>query len=127
MRSSKHYPLPNNTPKHSNVYISRNCAYILIYIDILIIFALKNNNSALAVVIVRTPCSQEFLLWLNHGRARYLQPLPQGFSLKTWVGWEKTQASAGHVYSLNILEKLIYMQPAGFALTEVEGSNSAKF
>ena len=46
------------------------------------------------------------------------QPRPQGFSLKKWVGREKALASAGHVYSLNIPEKLIYMQPAGFALTE---------
>ena len=52
------------------------------------------------------------------------QPRPQGFSLKKWVGREKALASAGHVYSLNIPEKLIYMQPAGFALTE--GSNNEK-
>ena len=54
----------------------------------------------------------------------FCQPRPQGFSLKKWVGREKALASAGHVYSLNILEKLIYMQPAGFALTE--GSNNGK-
>ena len=54
------------------------------------------------------------------------QPRPQGFSLKKWVGREKALASAGHVHSLNIPEKLIYMQPAGFALTEVERSNSGK-
>ena len=54
------------------------------------------------------------------------QPRPQGFSLKKWVGREKALASAGHVHSLNILEKLIYMQPAGFALTEVERSNNGK-
>ena len=54
------------------------------------------------------------------------QPRPQGFSLKKWVGREKTLASAGHVHSLNIPEKLIYMQPAGFALTEVERSNNGK-
>ena len=46
-------------------------------------------------------------------------------------GREKTLASAGHVQSLIIPEKLIYMQPAfalqpGFALTEVERSNSGK-
>ena len=52
------------------------------------------------------------------------QPRPQGFSLKKWVGREKALQSAGHVYSLNIPEKLIYMQPAGFALTE--GSNNGK-
>ena len=52
------------------------------------------------------------------------QPRPQGFSPKKWVGREKTLASAGHVYSLNIPEKLIYMQPAGFALTEE--SNNGK-
>ena len=52
------------------------------------------------------------------------QPRPQGFSLKKWVGREKALASAGHVHSLNIPEKLIYMQPAGFALTE--GSNNGK-
>ena len=34
---------------------------------------------------------------------------PQGFSLKKWVGREKARASAGHVYSLNIPEKLIFM------------------
>ena len=45
-------------------------------------------------------------------------------SLEKWVGREKALASAGHVYSLNIPEKLIYMQPAGFALTE--GSNNGK-
>ena len=55
-----------------------------------------------------------------------VQPRPQGFSLKKWVGREKALASAGHVYSLNIPEKLIYMQPAGFALTEVERSNNGK-
>ena len=54
------------------------------------------------------------------------QPRPQGFSLKKWVGREKALASAGHVHSLNIPEKLIYMQPAGFALTEVERSNNGK-
>ena len=53
-----------------------------------------------------------------------VQPRPQGFSLKKWVGREKALASAGHVYSLNIPEKLIYMQPAGFALTE--GSNNGE-
>ena len=37
------------------------------------------------------------------------QPRLQGFSLKKWVGREKALASAGHVYSLNIPEKLIYM------------------
>ena len=52
------------------------------------------------------------------------QPRPQGFSLKKWVG--RALASAGHVYGLNIHEKLIYMQPAGFALTDVEGSNNGK-
>ena len=54
------------------------------------------------------------------------QPRPQGFSLKKWVGPEKALASAGHVYSLNISEKLIYLQPAGFALTEVERRNNGK-
>ena len=54
------------------------------------------------------------------------QPRPQGFSLKKWVGREKAMASAGHVHSLNIPEKLIHMQPAGFALTEVERSNNGK-
>ena len=52
------------------------------------------------------------------------QPRPQGFSLKKWVGREKALASAGHMYSPNIPEKLIYMQPAGFALTA--GSNNGK-
>ena len=41
-----------------------------------------------------------------------MQPRPQGFSLKTRVGREKVLASAGHVHSLNIPEKLIYVQPA---------------
>ena len=36
-------------------------------------------------------------------------------------GAGKGPGMAGHVHSLNIPEKLIYMQPAGFALTEVEG------
>ena len=64
------------------------------------------------------------------GRKVTLQPRPQGFSLKKckkWVGREKALASAGHVYSLNIPAKLIYMQPAGFALTEVEGSDNGKY
>ena len=52
------------------------------------------------------------------------QPRPQGFSPQKWVGREKALASAGHVYSLNIPEKLIYMQLAGFALTE--RSNNGK-
>ena len=51
------------------------------------------------------------------------QPRPQGFSLKKWAGREKVLASAGHV---PIPEKLIYMQPAGFTLTEVEESNNGK-
>ena len=55
-----------------------------------------------------------------------LQPRPQGFSLKKWVGREKALASAGHVHSLNIPKKLIYMQPAGFALAEVERRNNGK-
>ena len=51
------------------------------------------------------------------------QPRPQGLSLKNgWGG--KVLSSASHVYSLNILEKLICMQRAGFALTE--GSNNGK-
>ena len=41
-------------------------------------------------------------------------------------GREKALASAGHVYNLNIPEKLIYMQPDGFALTEVERNNNGK-
>ena len=57
----------------------------------------------------------------------FRQPRPLGFSLKKWVRLEKALASAGHVHSLNIPEKLIYMQPAGFALTEVEGSNNGKY
>ena len=60
------------------------------------------------------------------GRGSAEQPRPQGFSLKKWVGREKALASAGHVHSLNIPEKLIYMQPAGFAPTEVERSNNVK-
>ena len=60
----------------------------------------------------------------NQSGLPVLQPRAQGFSLKKCVGREKALASAGHVYSLNIPEKLIYMQPAGFALTE--GSNNGK-
>ena len=68
-----------------------------------------------------------FSLFVNLGpEVSNRQPRPQGFSLKRWVGREKALASAGHVHSLNILEKLIYMQPAGFALTEVERSNNGK-
>ena len=43
------------------------------------------------------------------------------------MGREKALASAGHVHSLNIPEKVIYVQPAGFALTEVEESNNGKY
>ena len=60
----------------------------------------------------------------NLGSLKLEQPRPQDFSLKKWVGREKALASAGHVYSLNIPEKLIYMHPAGFSLTE--GSNTGK-
>ena len=59
-------------------------------------------------------------------RQKSNQPRPQGFSLKKWVGREKALASAGHVHSLNITEKLIYMQPPGFALTDVGRSNNGK-
>ena len=52
--------------------------------------------------------------------------VPRAFPFKKWVGREKALASAGHVHSLNIPEKLIYMQPADFALTEVERSNNGK-
>ena len=62
------------------------------------------------------------LLWTAHNNL-----VPRAFPLKNGsVGREKALASAGHVHSLNIPEKLIYMQPAGFALTEVEGSNNGK-
>ena len=56
----------------------------------------------------------------------YFNLVPRAFPLKKWVRREKALASAGHVYGLNIPEKLIYMQPAGFALTEVERSNNGK-
>ena len=52
--------------------------------------------------------------------------VPRAFPLKKWVEREKALASPGHVYSLNIPEKLIYMQPTAFALTEVERSNNGK-
>ena len=42
-----------------------------------------------------------------------MQPRPQGFSFKKWEGREKALASAGHLHSLSIPEKLIYMHPAG--------------
>ena len=74
-----------------------------------------------------TPVLQEIRLLQV---ARVLTPdwikfnlVPRAFPLKKWVGREKALASAGHVHSLNIPEKLIYMQPAGFVLTEVERSN----
>ena len=53
--------------------------------------------------------------------------VPRAFPLKNGRGGKKAVASAGHVHSLNIPEKLIYMQPAGFELTEVEGSNNEKY
>ena len=58
---------------------------------------------------------------------RFCNLVPRAFPLKNgWGGKLKALASAGHVYSLNIPEKLIYMQPDGFALTEVERSNNGK-
>ena len=63
-------------------------------------------------------------MWKEYFLKKKAQPRPQGFSLKNGWGREKALASASHVYSLNIPEKLIYMQPAGFALTE--GSNNGK-
>ena len=74
--------------------------------------------------VVRNFCGIKFPPVLESYIQTHPQPRPQGFSLKKWVGREKALASAGHVYSLNIPEKLIYMQPAGFALTE--GSNNGK-
>ena len=59
-----------------------------------------------------------------------MQPRSQGFSLKKWVGREKALASAGHVYSLNIPEKLIYMQPAGLRWQKgatMENNNIANY
>ena len=53
------------------------------------------------------------ILFTTRGNNQQLQPRPQGFSLKKWVGREKALASAGHVHSLNIPEKPIYVQPAG--------------
>ena len=50
--------------------------------------------------------------------------VPRAFPKKKRVGREKALASAGHVFSLNIPEKLIDMQPAGFALAEE--SNNGK-
>ena len=64
-------------------------------------------------------------LFVSYSTIMY-QPRPQGFSLKKWVGRENALASAGHVQNLNIPEKLIYMQPAGFAPTEGERSNKGK-
>ena len=52
--------------------------------------------------------------------------VPRDFPSKKWVGREKALASAGHVNNLNIPEKLIYMQPTDFSLTEVERSNNGK-
>ena len=71
-------------------------------------------------MVLSWPCQYRGRL----GRLKFYQPRPQGFSQKKWVGREKALASAGHVHSLNIPEKPIYMQPAGFALTE--GSNNGK-
>ena len=54
--------------------------------------------------------------WNERVRAKrcdVMQPRPQGFSFKKWVGREKALASAGHLHSLSIPEKLIYMHPAG--------------
>ena len=69
---------------------------------------------------------QLFQIYFHHrsSMSHCSQPRPQGFFLKKWVGREKALASAGYVYSLNIPEKLIYVQPAGFALTE--GSSNGK-
>ena len=50
--------------------------------------------------------TDELLEAVDKGQRR-----PQSFSLKKWVGRETTLSSAGQVYSLNIPEKLIYMQP----------------
>ena len=51
-----------------------------------------------------------------------VQPRPQGFSLKKKGGAGKGPGFGWSRVSLNIPEKLIYMQPAGFALAE--GSNN---
>ena len=68
--------------------------------------------------------SAHFLSQVRHCKADNL--VPRAFFSKNGLGRERALASAGHVYSLNIPEKLIYMQPAGFALTEVERSNNGK-
>ena len=49
-----------------------------------------------------TSCNQmslspKFLTFSVRRKQKNLQPRPQGFSLKKWVGWEKALASAGHV------------------------------
>ena len=45
----------------------------------------------------------------NFDSARVFQSRPQGFSLQKMGGREKALAPTGHVYSLNIPEKLIFM------------------
>ena len=79
-----------------------------------------------APIVTNVPYNVTKVPCCRYKSALVTQPRPQGFSLKKWVGREKALASAGHVYSLNIPEKLIYMQPAGFALTEVEGRNYSR-
>ena len=89
-------------------------------------FLKRQNNSAIVkkrLLELRLNFYQAAIL----GDTGMWQARPKGFSLKKWVGREKALASAGHVHSLNIPEKLIYMQPAGFALTEVERSNNGKY
>ena len=86
----------------------------------------KRRKSTSLVQIIYHSSNLMFLdLYLTPGiREEGVLPnlVPRAF--QKWVGREKALASAGHVYSLNIPEKLIYMQPAGFALTE--GSNNGQ-
>ena len=93
-------------------------------LQVLIYSKLHEKNDVITYILIIY--TKNITTTTNFDSARVFQLRPHGFSLKKWVGREKALASAGHVYSLNIPEKLIYMQPAGFALTEVERSNNGK-
>ena len=81
----------------------------------------RQNNSAIVkkrLLELRLNFYQAAIL----GGTGMWQARPKGFSLKKWVRREKALASAGHVHSLIIPEKLIYMQPAGLRWQRLNGA-----
>ena len=76
-------------------------------LQVLIDSKLHEKNDVITYILIIY--TKNITTTTNFDSARVFQLRPHGFSLKNWVGREKAMASAGHVHSLNMPEKLIFM------------------